>query len=802
MDSGTKTCFRLHNDSMTISEAEKTCAQSNSRLAVINIPEVTTFLNIGPLDVNNWTWIGLKVFSPSDMFHGKFSDRSPLSASVYTNWMYGSDTTSTTLPINSNALIFDKEAKWYLGTVDKASALCEYVGICPPGYLLYENSCYKIFEAPRQFSRAQVLCASDGGRLFKLDKESSQEKFFIDNFNSKSFWAGIIWNQDLDNWVTSDGQTIDIDINYTLLSSDYRSCLKITFENGIYLYEVVSCDNELQYVCQIDYLKNCPQGMIPYNRQCVLIRNIYSEQLKASHCFELGTEVLELSTADDYKFGQLIGEVMNIGYLYADNDYSVTYGCPSPTGCLYDKATMCTSSATLCPLNYDYVNIERLENCLKFYNMPSTKSEAEVKCSGHLAHPKYIEILQSYKTLAEVNIANSSHFGKFYVGIQSNLTALGYWTYSDETSMYLPSNSWMLGQLYNPYTIDDNLCAVFDAEFGQLTTNNCLQKLNFICEEPVTSVCPQNYQTEIDGECNLSLSDDLSPVSATCLETTTTSVNSTNSSQSQEILYRGGIFSGSMCWYFYKTIQNTTSFCPPQPSSVCRHDGKLNAPLHFDFLDGKFINIIETPQNYYDSTVNCSRSSSLLFRNDNEKIHNYLRDILTKYGVDSYWVGSVDNYVPYVVGADTLPNDKCEIFQRDTASAGTLTWIRNEVQCVDEHPHICTFRDDLCPTDFQYINGKCYMLYTESMSMAMGNAFCAVIGSKMANVSEEGVDKYLGAMVLLSDFFNGWIIKDYNSEAVTECSTVNDFGEVIPMSCSEYMNPICESIQSFVFSCS
>ncbi|KAG1711229.1 hypothetical protein GQR58_002516 [Nymphon striatum] len=936
----TDTCYKLYTESMSIAEAAMTCSKDNSRLAMIKTSADTEFIQAN-LSVRNWTWFGLKLFSSSDMFHGMFSDRSFLTTNDYTNW--NDYDNSYQIWINSNALIADKEAKWYLGTTNKAGALCEYVGVCPPDYILYENSCYKLFEAADTFFKAQVLCALDGGRLYKLDKGSSQENLAIHILEKRSIWSGVNWNERLNKWMGSDGLPIEIDISNTGITGNI--CLKIVFDNNEYHYISTSCESKLQFFCQIDckyeqhetsftwfisisftwkfsatshgkgiidgnggrakylvrhkvmsksstpliiqnsqdfanaanqlmekttvihisqrqinefnekydgfknirvnvmekagthykwpnvqdnifypyddchyeisassHLKTCPLGMIPFHRQCVVVisdKTPTSERNKMFRCYETGTEMLGLPGNDDIAFGKVLGNLLNVKTVYTayKNGTFVLDACAG--GCLFNIATLCQAPDTLCPLNYNYMNVEGLESCVKVHNDISTKSEAEASCQGNLAHPKYHTMLDSYKSFTGLNKLESNNNSKFYVGIQVDSASIGYWKYSDNISVYLPRNSWT-DLLYSTYAITDKVCTVFNAESGKLEPIDCSEKLGFLCEEPVNSVCSQIYHSEMTGDCQSVVSEDPTWSFAACLETAQIlTINHTDPSQLNEVSYSAEILSGHLNLFFYDSIHNAASFYPAQPSSVCHSLGMDNSGVDYNLFEGIFINITEIPQNFYVSTVSCAEKYSVLFYDENRSIHNYLRKVLKKYGVTSYWIGTphpnnesewagisgrTETYPPGVVNFFMIPKDdgQCQIFKNEV---GSDRWILYTVSCKEEHSSICAFKDDVCPTNFLNINGRCYMLYEEKMSMAKGDAFCSVLHSKMATIAVDDSD-YLRVILDQKDVKKAWIVQDFNYGKDVECSAINDIGEIVPISCSENLNPICEKLQN------
>ncbi|XP_066294673.1 proprotein convertase subtilisin/kexin type 5-like [Branchiostoma lanceolatum] len=130
-----------------------------------------------------------------------------------------------------------------------------------PGYVLFNEVCYKYFEEEKTYDEARQTCDVDGG-IVAVPKDSQTNTFIHELGGTMKRWIGLTDIDDEDQWVFADGQSLTSS-SYENWNTDEpnngnvdpdevgEDCVEVS--GSSHNWNDIGCHNIDTFVCQIDY---------------------------------------------------------------------------------------------------------------------------------------------------------------------------------------------------------------------------------------------------------------------------------------------------------------------------------------------------------------------------------------------------------------------------------------------------------------------------------------------------------------------------------------------------------------------
>ena len=80
--------------------------------------------------------------------------------------------------------------RWTFWSIFFGMSLCFANAVCPPGWDLINQKCYKFINGHLKFNTAYDMCRTFGGKIFE-PKYEMEEELVMDFYNDQRVWIGI-----------------------------------------------------------------------------------------------------------------------------------------------------------------------------------------------------------------------------------------------------------------------------------------------------------------------------------------------------------------------------------------------------------------------------------------------------------------------------------------------------------------------------------------------------------------------------------------------------------------------------------
>ncbi|KAK7105213.1 snaclec coagulation factor IX-binding protein subunit A-like [Littorina saxatilis] len=132
-------------------------------------------------------------------------------------------------------------------------------GHCPDGYILNDESCYRLEESSKTFTEALDTCRREGGQLVTIDSSEENDvvtELLLDARQPSTEWAWIgLTDRETEGefrWLGSSDPPSFTDMSPVIGNDDTVDCVLITPEFG---WAPLYCDGYAAFVCETSVIK-------------------------------------------------------------------------------------------------------------------------------------------------------------------------------------------------------------------------------------------------------------------------------------------------------------------------------------------------------------------------------------------------------------------------------------------------------------------------------------------------------------------------------------------------------------------
>ncbi|KAJ8036335.1 Macrophage mannose receptor 1 [Holothuria leucospilota] len=262
-------CYQFNsNMQLTYTDAKHICEAQGTFLVSIFSGEENDYIvsqfedlvNIGINDI----WIGMADYPTDGVFI--WSDNS---AVTYTNWKQNEPFNSPTQH-DCGMILTDSNGQW---NTDNCFGLKAYVckvragqsvypispnlpvGVCPAGWNLYRDSCYYSDTSQLNWNSAETYCTNQNAHLVAINDEDEQSYISMRVAGiGVDTWIGLHDTGNRDNYVWTDGSSLDID-NWADGNPNYppsgEACVAAKAQDSMEgQWDDMGCTTNKPYICE------------------------------------------------------------------------------------------------------------------------------------------------------------------------------------------------------------------------------------------------------------------------------------------------------------------------------------------------------------------------------------------------------------------------------------------------------------------------------------------------------------------------------------------------------------------------
>ncbi|XP_076033569.1 lymphocyte antigen 75-like isoform X2 [Oratosquilla oratoria] len=302
-------CYKISDTKTTWYDAKRVCQQNvKGNLVVVNDRFEGALLSAMLIDVKTTAWIGLSTSTQTGGMDFGWVNGDPV---LFTNWdEYEPDTSHGTCVSASGES--SNPGLWKVGTcTEKNYYVCEYdregyttpppptttpePKYCRDGWERFSGKCYKVFQNPVTWEKAEEKCVGFGGHLTSV--HSVEEQNFIHNLDGVSsidsrlvaIWVGLSMLSDEEGYEWSDSSALN-HLNWAEGQPDSHNgrerCVAVNRVN--FQYSDYVCESYKPFICKtpeglVDITTVAPVTPIPD----VFCNDDSSWLLFSNHCYKI-----------------------------------------------------------------------------------------------------------------------------------------------------------------------------------------------------------------------------------------------------------------------------------------------------------------------------------------------------------------------------------------------------------------------------------------------------------------------------------------------------------------------------------